>query len=106
MQFFIITPFFLIAYCFMRAIGYISIGLIGIAGFITIGVLTDKYNLGPDMITDFFFSQGKYSLYLYFKPYARIAPYLLGLIFGLMYFEYKNQNKFVEFQRRASVRIF
>ena len=61
--------------------------------------------MGPDMVTDSL-KQGGYSLYLYFKPYARIAPYLLGLIFGLMYFEYKNQNRFVEFQRRFSVKIF
>ena len=43
---------------------------------------------------------------LYFKPWARINPYLIGLILGLMYFEYKNKDKYPEFQRRFSVKIF
>ena len=103
MQFFILTPLFLYAYCNFRAIGYFLIGLFMVASTLTIGLLTRQFDIGPDPLNDI---TQQYNDKLYFRPWARITPYLIGLLLGLMYFEFKQQEKYPEFKGRASVKIF
>ena len=93
-QFFIITPPIFYFYCRKRWIAYFILAVLSAASFITVGVLTHEYDLssggmmGPN--------SDKYQDKIYIKPWGRFMPYVLGILLGIMYFEFKNQHKYPE----------
>ena len=103
MQFYLITPLIVYMYCRKRVVGYLSIGVLMTISALIVAILTHKYGLGSGPLTD---PSGKYSDLIYFKPWGRIIPYLLGVILGFMYFEYKNYERFPEFHNKTSTKLF
>ncbi len=57
----------------------------------TIANYVYTYQIELRLLTDFeaFGSFGDYLTYFYAKPYGRCPPYLMGLIFGVYYMEYR-----------------
>ena len=69
-----------------RLLGYVSmLGLLAVQ-MLTVFLIADRYDVGVNMIND----QGALGKYLYFKPWARCGVYMVGVIFGFLYWEYKN----------------
>ena len=104
MQFFILTPPILFFYCRRRWASYLALGLLTIASVITVAVLTHKYNLPSGGMVGT--NLDIYSDKIYIKPWGRILPYIMGIVLGIMYFEFKNQSKYPELQGRISCSIF
>lgn len=80
MQFFIISPIFVILLYRKRSIGMIVIAVVMIGSMVVVGVITmiNKHNANlfadPDFVSNI--------KYLYCKPHFRINAYLIGIILG------------------------
>eukprot|EP00357_Protocruzia_adherens_P036481 CAMPEP_0115016484 /NCGR_PEP_ID=MMETSP0216-20121206/27472_1 /TAXON_ID=223996 /ORGANISM="Protocruzia adherens, Strain Boccale" /LENGTH=499 /DNA_ID=CAMNT_0002386965 /DNA_START=29 /DNA_END=1528 /DNA_ORIENTATION=- len=93
MQFFLITPFLLIIYLFVnKTAGVLSIMALCIASWIHIWILTYQYHFAAYLDTP----DNQHQDY-YFSPLTRVPVYLLGVLFGLAYYEYRKNGKFVKF---------
>ena len=44
--------------------------------------------------------------YLYYKPWTRAGPYLIGVLVGILYWEYKNQDSNPALENALGTRIF
>lgn len=92
-QFFMISPPLIALYCMRRKLGYLAIWAI-IAFSMTINfVMTLSYGFGS---FGAFNPNPKYDemSIMYEKPWIRVAPYLVGGILGLAFFEYKNKETY------------
>jgi peptidoglycan/LPS O-acetylase OafA/YrhL len=89
MQFFLILPFILYLFAKNRKYGYYLVGLLLLANIICTMVIAQVKGAGVNLITD----QGAGSYYIYYRPWTRITTYLVGIFFGLMYWEFKNAAK-------------
>ena len=86
MQFFFLTPIFVLLYYKSRMLGYASLILLGTACSILGIVLCFMYDLSASYME---FNGDYFELY-YRRPYNRITPYLIGLALGFLYYEYKS----------------
>jgi len=88
MQFFIISPIFIVLLYKRRSLGILLITAVMIGSMIIVGVITviNKHNANlfadPDFVSNI--------KYLYCKPYFRINAYLIGIILG--YILHKKYN--------------
>lgn len=88
MQFFLALPFIVILFLKKRAWGYVAtIGLI-LANLVITFTLSMAYHAGMTLLND----KGINSTYLYYKPWTRMGAYFVGTLFGLAYYEYKQQS--------------
>ena len=92
-QFFFLTPLFVIPYAINRVAGLTITGVTMILSTILQGILISKYELSTSTFKE---SKGnEFSIY-YSKPYCRINTYLIGILVAWMYMSYKDskyQNK-------------
>ena len=87
MQFFIILPFLVLAYLRNRMIGY-SLVLFLLFGNIVCTFLISIIDHHPmTMFID------PLSHYIYHVPYTRIGAYLVGVLFGIFYFEFQKSQR-------------
>ncbi len=86
MQFFLITPIVLYFYHKIhRMIGWSLLIALTFTHMLSSALIASHYNysVAPDL------SFQK----IYNKPYCRIGPYVIGIIFGLIYYTYKHHQK-------------
>jgi hypothetical protein len=90
MQFFLLLPFIIYAFCVKRKIGYLITSGILLFNIILTFIISFYFNAGVSTLSDGNIS----SNYLYFKPWTRIGAYIVGILFGMMYWEFKNGGGF------------
>lgn len=94
MQFFILSPFIIIPLYYSKWIG----GMIGTSllfgSWVATGIISNYYQLPASMLEQLTHPQSMQSDYFniyYVKPYCRIGPYIVGILFG--YLLYKTDCK-------------
>lgn len=90
MQFYVISPLILIPLYKKPKLGGLILLVLLLAHFITSGVISTVNGFGPNM----FGTSGTpvdYFKDIYIKPYTRIGPYLIGMMYG--YLLYQNNCK-------------
>ena len=109
MQFFLLMPIFLFLYRRNRVLGYVGVFvtlLLNIVYCIAITYAQDV-NISPILETDAnYFIINKYTDYLYVRPWARIGAYMVGLLFGFMYFEFRNRDRYQQLKYSFGARFF
>ncbi|CAI2360775.1 unnamed protein product [Moneuplotes crassus] len=99
--FFLFLPFQVWIYVKKRAIGYSLAFLILLGNIISVFSIVMKYNISVSMKND-----SNYVEYLYFKPWCRIGTYQVGIIFGMLYFEFITGDKEEGDKSRIGFKIF
>ncbi|GFY57919.1 nose resistant to fluoxetine protein 6 [Trichonephila inaurata madagascariensis] len=103
MQFYVISPLFLVTLFRWPKIGYSLIALFLSITFITNFVLTYEYNLLTGLanaivqsdtsdVSEFMARWNDFFTKLYYKPYTRMSPYLVGIILAYYLFRRKQNN--------------
>ena len=85
MQFFLLLPMLSTLYYSKRKVFYIAMGTIAILSLI----FQMSVILAHKLSISYFTYRDEYWSIYYVKPYARICPYLLGVLSGCVYFTYK-----------------
>lgn len=101
-QFFIISPPIIYAYCKNRIAGYMLIGFLIFVSMMVNGILTLVYNIGIDLSSN----QVDGMTLLYSKPWGRMGAYFVGALFGLTFFEYRNREKYPQFENTVSTGMY
>ncbi len=86
MQFFLLVPIFAILYKRSRLLGAAAVGVVGIVCTIWSISVAYRYSLSASYMK----FTNDYFEYYYDKPYARIAPYLLGVFAAMVYIDFKD----------------
>jgi hypothetical protein len=84
-----VSVFILLIYSRSKVAYYSVCGVLIVGSTILNYVVT--YNESVKVVTDLsaIISFQQYTLDLYIKPYGRCVPYLMGLVFGTLYMEYR-----------------
>ena len=72
-----------------------------IANIVTAFVISSKYHLSVARFFDPY-----YVKYFYKKPWIRIGAYQIGILFGMLYYEWKNRNRNDENNRFIGISLF
>jgi peptidoglycan/LPS O-acetylase OafA/YrhL len=88
MIFFILLPFQVYAYIHKRIAGYALATLILVVNLIVVISITVKYNIASSVLVD-----PNYGDKIYFKPWSRAGAYQVGVILGMMYYEFVQGDK-------------
>ena len=91
-EFFLITPPILYLFCKSRISGYIAIYVLLIATMLSNAIIYGYYNISPAGKSE----EIDFQNFIYIKPWVRIGPYLIGILFGLGVFELKMKEKYHE----------
>ncbi|CAI2387450.1 unnamed protein product [Moneuplotes crassus] len=91
-QFFAVSPFIIMAYCYNRKIAYIICFILVLISMGLSGVITAIHNVNPmTQARDY----DAFSL-MYTKPWTRMGPYFLGAVFGFSYFELTMREVYID----------
>ncbi|XP_048774648.2 nose resistant to fluoxetine protein 6-like [Ostrea edulis] len=94
MQFFILSPLMLIPLYYKEFIG-IAVCLVFLIGTtIAPGVISAHYGMPPAIISQTVQSQDILNVYMekyYMKPWCRMGPYIIGILFGYLLFKTKGK---------------
>ena len=94
MQMFLILPWFMMLFIWKKLIGYIVLAALFIANMSISFYISWHYELGTGGILPATkIAQDNYQKYYYERPWVRITPYLVGILFGILYFEYRQEVK-------------
>lgn len=89
------------AYKRHRYLGYAScLALLGANVFVTY-LISGMYFIGISTFTDM-----NYGKYLYFKPWIRIGAYQVGILYGILYYEWMNRTKNQKFSNSIGTIYF
>ena len=86
MQFFLITPFLLLLYSKNKYAGLGLMSLLLVGSLLASWIITYVNNYSFPIINPVHANNPNYMDHFYFRPYIRIAPYIMGLIHGCFYF--------------------
>jgi peptidoglycan/LPS O-acetylase OafA/YrhL len=89
MVFFAFLPLLLWLYIKKRKIAYITFISLIASNMIYVFAITEIKGLGGFMVNE----KEDYDKYIYRRPWGRYGVYVLGVMLGCMYFEYRNQEK-------------
>jgi len=89
-QFYCMAPIVLILYYRSKLWGYLACFTLFAVNFISIGTISSVNHFTPTVLDGL--SNKDQFLYLYIKPYTRMAPYIMGLMIGFMYRSYCDMN--------------
>jgi peptidoglycan/LPS O-acetylase OafA/YrhL len=101
MVYFIILPFQVVAYLNSRLAGYLTVFLILLVNIIVVISLTIKHDISSSLLV----GTGN-SEYIYFKPWARAGAYQIGVLVGMLYYEYTKGNKPEGDRSKIGYRLF
>lgn len=87
MQFFVVLPVLVFCYLKNRMAGYALIVVLLVMNIVTTFVLS---HVGHHNIL--FFRDSAATTEIYVRPYTRIGAYLIGVLYGLMYYEFKTES--------------
>ena len=87
-QFFLILPWIIMAYLNKPIIGYIVTSILLIGNIICTWIISHVGKHSMSVIND-----SEEITNIYHMPYTRVGAYLVGIIFGMMYFEYMQSFK-------------
>ena len=93
MQFFIISPPLIMAYCSNRRIGKALVLFLIIASMLFNGIITLIGNVSINLQSDKIHNVADM---MYNKPWSRMGPYFVGALFGISYFEMVSREKYRE----------
>nr|XP_054763748.1 nose resistant to fluoxetine protein 6-like [Lytechinus pictus] len=104
MQFFIISPLFILPLFWFPVLGMIALAVTCAASFITISVLVYQNDFLPGLFLSIagFFASGSganlnvdlaFQKLIYVKPYCRIPPYLVGMAMGYFICEMESRRR-------------
>ncbi|KAK3087848.1 hypothetical protein FSP39_011445 [Pinctada imbricata] len=91
MQFFVLSPLMLIPLFYNGVVGICVCFLFLLATCITTGVISSHYDLPPTTFSSK--NSDEYFRYFYVKPWCRIGPYVVGIIFGYLLHKMKGRIK-------------
>lgn len=89
MQMFLLLPWILMFYKLLSMLGILIMVGLFLIHYITTFVLTYHYETSPSNL----FPDPHYNDY-YGKPWTRIGPYLIGIVFAMMYENFKDGVKY------------
>lgn len=100
-QFFLISPLIMIAYIRNKTAGYVFCLMLMLGSFLYIGIISNEYEYTPTFKLGW--SEKDQHGMIYTKPFARITPFLLGVVIGWIYRNYKDtdKNREIETEPRA-----
>ena len=92
MQFYVIAPLMLLPLYYFAPVGVIVSGAILLCSFVITATLTGVYDLQANLLAPFAYqyngnSTQSYMDLIYIKPWARIAPYIVGLLLGYVLYK-------------------
>ena len=92
MQFYVIAPLMLLPLYYFAPVGMIVSGAILLCSFVITATLAGIYDLQGNMLAAIAYryvdnSTQSYMDLIYIKPWARIAPYIVGLLLGYMLYK-------------------
>ena len=93
MQFFIMSPPLIIAYCHNRKVGKALVLFLVIASMLVNGIITLIGNVSITLQSDKIDNVGNI---MYTKPWSRMGAYFVGALFGISYFELVKCDKYPE----------
>ena len=102
MQFFIVSPVLVLAYCINRKFGYISTISFILTSMIINGSLTLYGNVSPMLVSENIDSANL----MYGKPWTRMGAYFVGAVFGLSYFEFSKKENHMELSYSTFNKIY
>ena len=89
-QFYLLSPFFVLGFIVSFKLGIIILSGTALASIIATSIIYNHYGLHMSYlrpITDDYLTK------FYYKPYCRIVPYLLGILYQFIYQDAKKTNK-------------
>ncbi len=89
-QYCIIGIFLIYSYARSETLFYILWTIIFSAFTVVEGLMISKYDVGVTIVD---YSDPDYFKYFYFRLYTRAAPFFIGLLFGVIYSQYKHDDK-------------
>ncbi|PIK43685.1 putative nose resistant to fluoxetine protein 6 [Apostichopus japonicus] len=95
MQFFIISPIILVPLYFIPWIGLSLIAVLCAISILITGILGGIHNFPPGSSGLFVPPTDDHANFvevIYYKPYCRIAPYLVGMIVGYVFYKYPKKS--------------
>ncbi|XP_071814774.1 nose resistant to fluoxetine protein 6-like isoform X1 [Apostichopus japonicus] len=95
MQFFIISPIILVPLYFIPWIGLSLITVLCAISILITGILGGIHNFPPGssaLFTPPTDDHANFIEVIYYKPYCRIAPYLVGMIVGYVFYKYPKKS--------------
>ena len=75
--------------------------LILVANVVTVFIISNAYSISVSRFYD-----SNYMRYYYKKPWTRIGAYQIGVLFGMMYYEWKNRDRDDKEQKFVGVLVF
>jgi peptidoglycan/LPS O-acetylase OafA/YrhL len=92
MQFYVISPLMLIPLYFLFPLGLVVAMILLVSGFAITGSLVGVYDFQASLFTPFAYNytpslDPAVSDMLYVKPYARISPYIVGILLGYLFYK-------------------
>lgn len=82
--FFLTLPFQVLAYLKKRIVGYILAVSFLVANIGVVAIIVFKLDISLQL------TDQNHAKFVYFKPWARFGSYQVGILFGMLYSEYKN----------------
>ena len=100
MQFFITLPFLVLTYTKNRIAGYILVYFLLFANIVCTFLVSIIDHHPMTTLID------PKRPYIYYMPYVRIGAYLVGVIFGIYYFEYIKSKKDPSFKNTHGFKLY
>mmetsp|Transcript_30647 Transcript_30647/g.53781 ORF Transcript_30647/g.53781 Transcript_30647/m.53781 type:complete len:348 (+) Transcript_30647:678-1721(+) len=97
MIFFWATPFLLAIYALSKVWGVVVPTLLCVGSIVGSWILAWKKHLT--------FGQGEYQSHYYFPPWTRCPPYLIGIVGGMLYFEWRERKMNIPKNLQTSVQL-
>lgn len=101
MQFFIILPWIIYAYIKNRIAGYVVTYVLLAGNVITTFIISHVGEHSMSVIND-----TKQITNIYHMPYTRVGAYLIGVLFGIWYYEYKASAKDPNYNNKIGAVFF
>ena len=90
-QLFIASVFLLQLYSYRKKVFLVLVGLLCVASTIFVFIFTINYNVKIYSDIAEFGDTTAWMLGVYIKPWGRCVPYFMGLVFGVLFMEFRSK---------------